>query len=731
MSLPLYAGRYQLEELLGQGGMGLVYRATDRRTGGAVAVKVISRALAEDGEYLERLRREARITASLSSPRVVRVIDLDEHDGAPFIVLEYVAGPTLAELLSDQGPFEPTQAAVIGLEVARALEAAHARGIVHRDLKPENVKLVEGQVKVLDFGIARSEVESGVTITGVYHGTPAYSAPERIGGSGDIRSDIYALGAMLFELLTGAPPYDGPTAMAILFQHATAPAPELPAVIPAPLRALVGRCLAKSPLDRYQTPAGLVAALITVIATLPRAAGLPTIGNATSQPPGAWLPPAPVPDSPPPEQTVPIEFTLGKKTTAPSTVQPVAPSPRAIAAKTQALPEDVRRPGAEPRGRSPHRWMWAGLATAGIVVVAAGGTLATRSLWQGDEGSPGTTATSPPSSSGVVRPSAVRVQVMTLAGSGGDGGADGQGVTAQLSDPAGIAVDRAGTVYFVDGARIRRVSPGGEVITLAGSVETGFVNGVAISARFNTPRGIAVDRGGTLYIADQYNHSIRTLSPDGVVRTLAGTGAEGYADGPGSAAQFNLPHGVAVGADGTVYVADTGNNRIRKISAAGVVSTLAGGGTDSNVLDGPGAQAQFANPNGVAVDSAGTVYVADSYNARIRAISREGVVRTLAGSGEDGSEDGPVATAQFSDPVSVAVDAAGNVYVLDMSERVRQVTADGQVRTLAGAGAAGYADGPGAEARFNGPVGIAVAEDGRVYIADTGNRRIRVVVPAP
>jgi eukaryotic-like serine/threonine-protein kinase len=205
MTLPLYAGRYQLDELLGLGGMGVVYRAIDRRTGGTVAVKVFTPALAADPEYLERLRREARITASLTSPRVVRVIDLDEHDGAPFLLLEYVAGPTLHEVVARHSRLPVHEAVTICREVALALEAAHARGIVHRDLKPENIKLVDGQVKVLDFGVARAESERGVTLTGIYLGTPHYSAPGRIAGRNDIRSDIYAVGAILFELLAGTP----------------------------------------------------------------------------------------------------------------------------------------------------------------------------------------------------------------------------------------------------------------------------------------------------------------------------------------------------------------------------------------------------------------------------------------------------------------------------------------------------------------------------------------------
>jgi sugar lactone lactonase YvrE len=326
-------------------------------------------------------------------------------------------------------------------------------------------------------------------------------------------------------------------------------------------------------------------------------------------------------------------------------------------------------------------------------------------------------------------------QVMTLAGSGEAGTDDGPATAARFGYPAGIAVDEAGAVYVADEDDIRRVSPTGEVSTLAGTGAPGYADGPAATAQFRGPQGIAVDRAGMVYIADTGNHRIRTLSPQGVVGTLAGTGAPGYVDGPGGQAQFNGPHDIAVGADGTVYVLDTFNYRVRRISPDGTVSTMAGGGEvgpdQGDYVDGPATVARFTYATGIAVDASGTVYVADSYNARIRAVSPTGEVWTIAGSGGDGVEDGPAQLAQFSDPAALAVDGSGTLYVVDESNRVRRITPDGQVTTLAGSGAQGFADGPAELAQFDMPQGIAVGIDGRVYVADTGNLRIRLVQPAP
>jgi sugar lactone lactonase YvrE len=324
-------------------------------------------------------------------------------------------------------------------------------------------------------------------------------------------------------------------------------------------------------------------------------------------------------------------------------------------------------------------------------------------------------------------------QVMTLAGSGEVGFSDGTGGSARFAYPAGIAVDAAGVAYVVDGNRIRRVSATGDVRTLAGTEEAGFADGPAAAARFDSPQGIAVDATGTLYIADRSNHRIRTLSPRGVVATLAGSGTPGLADGPGDTAQFNEPYDVAVDTAGVVYVADALNHRIRRINPQGVVTTLAGGadaGEDAGgYADGPATVARFSYPTGLAVDATGIVYVADTYNARIRAVSPQGVVRTVAGPGEDGGVDGPAALASFSDPAAIAVAGSGNLYVLDKSNRVRLISTRGEVTSLAGSGEQGFADGFAETAQFDQASGIAVSAAGTVYVADTGNLRIRIVLP--
>ncbi len=316
------------------------------------------------------------------------------------------------------------------------------------------------------------------------------------------------------------------------------------------------------------------------------------------------------------------------------------------------------------------------------------------------------------------------VQVTTLAGST-PGSADGTGAAAQFKYPFGVAVDAAGNVYVGDHSnhRIRKVSPTGVVTTLAGSGGAGNADGTGTAARFNLPVGLAVDAAGNVYVADHGYERIRKVSPTGVVTTLAGS-TPGYADGTGAAAQFDNLFGVAVDAAGNVYVADHGNNRIRKVSPTGVVTTLAG--STLGYADGTGAAAKFEGPHGVAVDAAGNVYVADRDNNRIRKVSPTGVVTTLAGSTQ-GYADGTGAAAQFSSPTGVAVDAAGNVYVADRkNDRIRKVSPTGVVTTLAGS-TQGYADDTGASAKFANPTGVAVDSIGNIYVADRENHRIRKI----
>ena len=317
--------------------------------------------------------------------------------------------------------------------------------------------------------------------------------------------------------------------------------------------------------------------------------------------------------------------------------------------------------------------------------------------------------------------------VSTLAGNAENhkGNADGTGPAAQFAYPKGLAVAADGTLYVADDENmtVRKVSPAGVVQPVAGAPgRKGSADGTGPDARFNRPVGVAVAASGTLYVTDADNCTVRKISPAGVVATLAGTsGTKGMADGPGLAAQFNTPHGVAVDGAGNVYVADTENHTIRKIAPNGTVSTLAGAAQHKGSEDGRGPAARFNHPVGLAVDGAGNVYVADNGNHAIRKIAPDGTVSTLAGQARHhGGTDGPGVAARFLFPTGVAVDAIGNVYVADhLNVTVRKISSTGEVSTLAGMTLrSGHLDGPGPEARFVGPFGIAVASNGMLYVTD-------------
>lgn len=326
--------------------------------------------------------------------------------------------------------------------------------------------------------------------------------------------------------------------------------------------------------------------------------------------------------------------------------------------------------------------------------------------------------------------------VSTLAGAAPlSGSTDATGNAARFYYPSGVAADGAGNVYVADTSNntVRKVSDASVVSTLAGLAgRSSSVDGTGSVARFEDPYAVAADGSGNLYLADPGDHTIRKVTPAGVVTTLAGSaGQYGGTDGVGAAARFKGPLGIAADAAGTLYVADTGNHVIRKISAGAVVTTLAGTVGAAGNNDGAGAAARFSEPNGVAVDSAGRVYVADTSNGTIRVITPTGVVSTLAGTpGAPGLVDGVGSAARFQVPFDVAVDAAGNVYVSDHGNHVvRKITAAGVVTTLAGSGLAGNTDGIGAAASFRYPSGLAVDSAGNVLLADTDNHTLRHITP--
>lgn len=318
------------------------------------------------------------------------------------------------------------------------------------------------------------------------------------------------------------------------------------------------------------------------------------------------------------------------------------------------------------------------------------------------------------------------------------GAADGTGRAARFDRPVGLATDSAGNVYVGDSSNslVRKITPAGVVTTVAGLAQSrGTTDGTGASARFMSPESLAADKDGTLYVADYDAHTIRRISPAGEVTTLAGlAGVPGALDGTGNGARFRNPVGVAVDAAGNVYVADRGNRTVRKITPAGVVTTLAGVAGQSGSTDGTGSAARFTGLAGLAVDAAGNVYAAESTTHIVRRISPAGEVTTLAGwPGLRGSTNGVGNAARFDAPAALAVDAAGNVYVADtVNEIIRRIAPDGTVTRYAGAtDFAGNSDGDRlTAARFFRPQGIAIDSAGNIYVSETFSHTVRKISAA-
>jgi serine/threonine protein kinase len=287
----LIAGRYELEELVGTGGMSSVYRAHDRLLERNVALKVLHEQFTGDGDYVERFRREARAVAQLSHPNIVTVIDRGEQDSRQFIVFEYIPGENLKGLVERAGPLPERDALQLGLQVARGLAFAHGQGLVHRDVKPQNVLLTEeGRAKVTDFGIARShDMAAGLTRTGTVMGTSDYIAPEQARGAHvDELSDVYSLGAVLYELLTGEVPFPGDNFVAVAMRHINEPPPsvrERRSDVSPRLDAAIRRAMAKDPGDRFRSMDELAAELQGCLAELDGGQASPTDQTIVVSPP--------------------------------------------------------------------------------------------------------------------------------------------------------------------------------------------------------------------------------------------------------------------------------------------------------------------------------------------------------------------------------------------------------------------------------------------------------------
>ena len=344
-------------------------------------------------------------------------------------------------------------------------------------------------------------------------------------------------------------------------------------------------------------------------------------------------------------------------------------------------------------------------------------------------------------STGGGNPAPHSVVIDTFAGTGvaGYSGDGGPAQSAELDSPDGVSIDASGNVYIADVSfcLIRRVDSSGKITTIAGNTSCGYSGDggpATAAALFKASRAVA-DRAGNVYIADFYNNRIRKVDTSGTITTVAGTGTQGYnGDGiPATTAQLSNPNAFAVDSGGNLYIADTWNQRIRKIDSSGTINTIAGTGFPGVLGDGgPATSSQVNEPEGIVVDSSGDVYIADVGNSEIRKIDTSGTMHTVAGTRSFGysGDGGPATAAALNFPTGVAVDGAGNVYVADnQNNRIRKIDTSGTITTIAGTGTSGFSGDGGSptSAELSFPSDVGVDSLGRVYIADNNNQRIRVI----
>ncbi len=695
--------QYEILRLLGAGGMGLVLLARDAGTGREVAIKLVRSDMVTNQTVMHRFLKEAGHLKRLRHSSVVPVEGISDRAEGPYFVMPYFEQGSLANRIRPGVPLDTETILDIATQVADGLSFAHRSGIIHRDLKPANILLAPGgRACLADFGLARTLFND--TIVDVdnrnLEGTAPYMSPAVAAGDAeDTRCDIYSFGALLYEMLTGEPPYKGRGTREILGQIIAGPPKPITSLNPQADRGLVTvaeGCMARELRDRYADMRDVLKDLERI--KLNKApSGHPRFGGGAvkqlKRPGIIWILSL---------ACVALIVWLIWIFVSPAVtkVEPAVSPNTPAAAVVPAMPTNAVAVAPAPSVSAP-------------------------------------TNTSLPFALTVPALPTV-VAVSTLAGQMESGGyVDGGGDEAQFRLPNSVAADAAGNLFVADTANntIREIDTNGVVSTLAGEPGShGSRDGTGASARFWAPFGIAVDTNGTVYVADTGNNTIRKITTNGVVSTLAGlAGHPGSNDGHGPSARFRNPWGVAVDAAGNVFVADMSNDTIRKIRPDGTVYTFAGQAGTIGSIDGFGNDAQFNNPFAIAVDSADNVYVADSANDVIRKITPSRAVSTLAGlAGNVGNTDGSGSTARFWNPQGLVVDNAGNIYVADTgNDTIRKITPMGAVTTFAGVpGVSGTADGEGKDARFNGPGGVTADGVGVIYVADTNNHAIRKIALA-